>query len=363
MKEELLAQLALEQIDGIGNKVGKLLISYCGSAAQVFKEPKAKLLKIPGIGQHLVNMIKETNGISKAEEILINTEKIGAKLFHYTHPEYPSRLKLIPDAPTFIFKQGNGQNNAPRTLAIVGTRKATVYGKSITEKIVADCSMLDVQIISGLAYGIDIQAHKSALEHHISTIAVLAGGLDRIYPSQHKKYAYEMQAKGAIISECAPGVKPDPHLFPARNRIIAGMADAVIIVEAATKGGALITANVADSYNRPVFAVPGNLGNTYSEGTNQLIRSQKALIFTSVNDLIYYLNWDQEQQTKHQDTMISLEGNEKKVYEILMKEGTIEIDLLSIKTQIPINQIASDLLNLEFKNLVKSLPGKKYQAR
>lgn len=362
MSEELVFQISLELIPGVGNRGVKQLMSYCGSASEVFRSSKSKLLKIPGVGEKMAVAIIQSSPFKEAESILLSAEKIGASVLHYTNSEFPKRLKQVPDAPNIIYKKGNGNLNPRRSIAIVGTRKATEYGKSITDKIVADLSSMDVTIVSGLAYGIDIQAHKASLKHNLPTFSILAGGLDRVYPSVHKKYAEEIQEQGAIISESIPGTKPDPHLFPARNRIIAGMTDATIVVEAAGKGGALITANIADSYDRLVFAVPGDVGHTYSEGTNRLIATQRALIYTGVEDLIYHLNWDVEKKSSKPQQIPELTESEQIIYDLLIEnKSPIEIDLIAIKTQITINQVASLLLSLEFKNLVKSLPGKKYQ--
>ncbi|MEO9873038.1 DNA-processing protein DprA [Ekhidna sp.] len=363
MSEELVFQIALELVPGVGNKGTKQLLSYCGSASEVFKSSKSTLLKIPGVGQKMADTIKQATPFKEAEAILTSAEKIGADVLHYTNPLFPKRLKQTPDSPNIIYKKGSGELNSRRSIAIVGTRKATQYGKEITDKIINDLEAIDVTIVSGLAYGIDIQAHKESLKCNIPTVAVLAGGLDRIYPSIHKKYAEEMQEQGGIITESIPGTKPDPHLFPARNRIIAGMTDATIVVEAAAKGGALITANIADSYNRLVFAVPGDVGHTYSEGTNKLIASQRALIYTGVEDLVYHLNWDISSTKETPKVLPELTQREKDIYDLLIENRSpIEIDLISLTTQIPINQVASHLLSLEFKNLVKSLPGKKFGA-
>ncbi|WP_370089716.1 DNA-processing protein DprA [Ekhidna sp.] len=361
MSEELVFQIALELIPGVGNKGTKQLLSYCGSASEVFRSQKSKLLKIPGVGDKMAEAIKHASPFKEAESILMSAEKIGSEAIHYTNPAFPKRLKQAPDSPNIIYKKGAGELNPKRAIAVVGTRKATEYGKRITDKIIADLSSLNVTVISGLAYGIDIQAHKASLKNNLPTIAILAGGLDRIYPSVHKKYAEEMQQTGAIISESIPGTKPDPHLFPARNRIIAGMTDATIIVEAAAKGGALITANIADSYDRLVFAVPGDIGHTHSEGTNKLIATQRALIYTGVEDLIYHLNWDVNNKNEPPKVMPELTEAEQSIYDLLDEnQNPLEIDLIAMKTQIPINQVASHLLSLEFKNLIKSLPGKKF---
>ncbi|MEQ9465768.1 MAG: DNA-processing protein DprA [Ekhidna sp.] len=361
MSEELVFQISLELIPGVGNRGVKQLMSYCGSASEVFRSSKNKLLKIPGVGEKMAEAILHSSPFKEAEDILKSAEKIGASVLHYTNGEFPARLKQAPDSPNIIYRKGNGDLNPKRCIAIVGTRKATDYGRSITDKIVEGLAALNVTVVSGLAYGIDIQAHKACLKNNLPTLSILAGGLDRIYPSVHKKYAEEIQDRGAIISESIPGTKPDPHLFPARNRIIAGMTDATIIVEAAAKGGALITANIADSYDRLVFAVPGDVGHTYSEGTNKLIATQRALIYTGIEDLIYHLNWDVEEKSDKPKVLPDLTKEEQVIYELLNESRSpLEIDLIAIKSQIPINQVASHLLSLEFKNLVKSLPGKKF---
>lgn len=363
MSEELIFQIALELIPGVGSKGTKQLLSYCGSASEVFKTSKSKLLKIPGVGEKMATTIGQASPFKEAERIIEAADKIGAQVLHYTNPLFPSRLKQIPDAPNIIYAKGNGELNPKRTVAIVGTRKATSYGKDITDRLVSELSPLNVTVVSGLAYGIDIQAHKSCLKNNIPTFAVLAGGLDRVYPSVHKRYVEEMYEIGGSITESHPGVKPDAHLFPARNRIIAGMTDATIVVEAAAKGGALITANIADSYGRHVFAIPGDVGHTYSEGTNKLIAIQKALIYTGIEDLVYHLNWDlitgKKSETKH---VIDLSKEEQVVYDLLVTaESSIDIDSMANRTQIPMNKLASILLQLEFKNVIKSLPGKKYK--
>ncbi len=362
MSDFTLDLLALRLVPGLGDKNIKQLVSYCGSPTEVFSTSKAKLSNIPGFGDKTAEIILNHRTNKGAEAIINAAHKKDMIVLNFLDKSYPKRLKQVMDAPTILFKKGNGDLNPPRTVAIVGTRRATTYGKEITARIVADLQSLDVQIISGLAYGIDIEAHKSAMKNTMSTISVLAGGLDWIYPSIHKKYAEDMQNNGAILSESVPGTKPDPHLFPARNRIIAGMADATIVVEAAEKGGALITANIADSYHRTVFAVPGDIGHTHSVGTNKLIRSQKALIYTGAEDLMYHLNWsDDSGNLKKHVELPGLTDEEKNLYELLQENQTpLEIDIISMKAQIPINQVASLLLGLEFKNLVKSMPGKKY---
>lgn len=362
MSDHVLDLLALTLVPGLGDRNVKQLISYCGSPSEVFKSNKKKLESIPGFGAKKVSIILNHQTHSEAESILKEVEKKNQEVLTYLDSDYPQRLKLAIDTPTILYKRGSGNLNPARTVAVVGTRRATEYGKEATRKIVDDLKALGAQVISGLAYGIDIEAHRAALKNGSSTVAVLAGGLDRIYPSVHRKHADEMLADGAILTESPPDTKPEAHLFPARNRIIAGMADATIVVEAAEKGGALITAKIADSYNRTIFALPGNIDHTYSVGTNKLISSQVALIYTGINDLKYNLNWEELSDTPEvKKELPELTDQERTVYDLIDgNNGPIEIDRLAIKSQIPINQMASLLLGLEFKNVIKSMPGKKY---
>ncbi|MEQ8470810.1 MAG: DNA-processing protein DprA [Marinoscillum sp.] len=360
--EEKLYQVALELIPGIGDVNAKNLIAYCGSASAIFNSKTSQLQKIPGIGPEKIQILKSSKFLEKAEAILNAASKKGVAVHHYTDVTYPVKLKQVVDAPNIIYSKGE-ISKWTRILAIVGTRNATEYGQAVTEKIVETCKSVDCVIVSGLAYGIDITAHRAALKNQIPTIAVLAGGLDKVYPSIHKKYADEMIENGGVVSENPLGIKPEAHFFPARNRIIAGMADAVIVVEAAKKGGALITANIADSYNRPVFAVPGDLNNKYSEGCNFLIRNQKALLYTGVNDLKYHLNWDDQSDPSKQTVDVSsLAQEDQKIVKCLLEfKAGLPIDELAWRTQISINQLAGNLLNLEFQGLIKSLPGKKFK--
>lgn len=360
--DEKLYQLALDLIPGIGDVNAKNLISYCGSASAVFQSNVSQLQKIPGIGPDRIESLKSSTYLSQAEDIIKSCEKHHISILHYTDKSYPRKLKQVSDSPNILYAKGN-VNNWSRVIAVVGTRNATEYGQAVTTKIVEDCKALNLVVVSGLAYGIDITAHRAALKADIPTIGVLAGGLDKIYPSLHKKNAEEMLINGGLLSENPPGTKPEAHYFPARNRIIAGMSDAIIVVEAAKKGGALITANIADSYNRTVFAVPGDLNNKYSEGCNYLIRNQKALLFTGVNDIKYHLNW--EEGTTGQSSTRDYEALPEEDFKIVTllsehKDG-LAIDELSWRTQIPVNQLAGHLLNLEFQGLIKTLPGKKYK--
>ncbi len=363
MEHNLIHFLALQLTPGIGNTNAKHLVSYIGDPEEIFQANARKLHRIPGIREKSVKSILKRETFTKAEEILKDCERQNIKILHYTSKNYPNRLKSIIDSPSILYFQGNGDLNPENTISIVGTRKATQYGRDVTESMVRGLKPYGATVISGLAYGIDIESHRRSLEMGLPTFAVLAGGLDKVYPKSHLGETQQMMENGGILSEYPPGTKPEAPLFPARNRIIAGLGDATVVVEAGVRGGALITANLADSYNRPVFSVPGNLDQPFSIGCNRLIRSQKALAYTEVKDLVYYLNWEMgtEQDEKKQVDISNLDEYQKSVYQILSEHlQGIAIDELSWKSQIQINQLATVLLSMEFDGYVKCLPGKKY---
>ncbi len=361
-----LSFLALHFIPGIGDYLVKQLISYCGSAEQVFKAPKGKLLKIPGIGEVTAEAIKTGNTFHQAEKEFKKAEKEETEILFFTDKKYPQRLKEIEDAPSLLYYKGNANLNHPKSVAIVGTRQATDYGKEIVSQIIENLKPHDAIIVSGLAYGIDIQAHKQSLKNELATLAVMGSGIDVIYPAVHKEVAKKITNHGALLTENHFGTKPDAHNFPSRNRIIAGLCDALIVVEAAEKGGALITAEIANTYNKDVFAVPGSLGNTYSEGCNKLIRNNKAVIYTSIKDLEYHLNWSVDEAQSDTKGKIDFDfsyynEDEQKILSILKdKNGPMMIDELTVRSSLSPSQLASLLLTLEFSNVVKQLPGKQF---
>lgn len=362
MHNELIYKLALSLIPGIGGYTFKQLISYCGGAKEVFNAHPARIQRIPGIGTHTISLLRNNSSLSKAESVLKLCESQGVKILFHSDIEYPARIKNIPDAPAVLYFKGNCNLNSARAISIVGTRKASSYGIEVCKQIVKDLKKNNALIVSGLAYGIDITAHKEAIKEGLPTIGVLAGGLDKIYPASHKVHTEKMILNGGILSEHPPGTVPDAPKFPARNRIIAAFCDAVIIVEAAKKGGALITAELANGYNKDVFSVPGSIYSTYSEGCNRIIKEHKANIFTSAADLEYYLNWDEERiaDKKIEINFDELENEEKSIIRELKEKNSIIIDQLAWNTQIPVHKLASILLNLEFRGMINSLPGKKY---
>jgi DNA processing protein len=364
MDQTRLSLLALHFIPGIGDYLIRQLISYCGSADKVFKTPRGKLLGIPGIGDITANAIRNGKPYKVAEDEIRKAEQSGVKLLFFIDDDYPSRLKRINDAPTLLYTRGNIDFENPKTVGIVGTRKATTYGKACVDNLVAELVAHKATIISGLAYGIDIHAHKQAVKQNLPTIGVMGSGIDVVYPSIHRDTVSKMSVNGGIVTEHPFGTKPDAHNFPARNRIVAGLCDAIVIVEAAAKGGALITAEIANSYNKDVFAFPGNIGQNYSEGCNNLIKTNKAFLITSVKDLEYLMNWDLDAPPlRKTPTDLSLYNvTERTVIETLLENGNEQmIDELSWKCGLNVSEVASTLLMLELKGVIAPLPGKKFK--
>ncbi|SKC59919.1 DNA-processing protein DprA [Ohtaekwangia koreensis] len=365
MDQNRLALLALHFIPGIGDYTIRQLVSYCGSAEKVFKTPKGKLLKIPGIGKITADTISNELPFKNAEKELKIAEKENTRLIFYTDKDYPYRLKLVSDAPSLLYVKGNVDFENTKSVAIVGTRKSTDYGKHRVEELVESLVAHQASIISGLAYGIDILAHKQALKKNLPTLGIMGSGIDVMYPAIHADTAQKMLTNGGLVTENPFGTKPDAHNFPARNRIIAGLCDALVVVEAAEKGGALITAEIANSYNKDVFAFPGNIGQSFSEGCNNLIKSNKAHLISSVKDLEYIMGWNAHEQLvpkKEAFNLESYEPDEQAVLKVLLLNNhQLMIDELSWRSGFPMSKLASILLGLEFKNTISTLPGKVYK--
>ena len=364
MDQNRLSLLALHFIPGLGDYLIRQLVSYCGSADRVFKIPRGKLLKIPGVGTVTADAITQGKPFVLAEKELLRAQKEKVDLLFFTDENYPSRLRQVNDAPTMLYAKGTVQLENPKTVAIVGTRQSTSYGRECVESLVRDLVPHGALIVSGLAYGIDIHAHKQALHYSLPTVGVMGSGMDVIYPASHRDVAVKMMDNGGLLTEHPFGTQPDAHNFPARNRIVAALSDAVIIVEAAEKGGALITADIANSYNKDVFAMPGNVRQSHSAGCNNLIKSNRAHLLTSIRDLEYIMNWDAQSKSVKKEP-VSFEGfspEEQRIIQALLdNQKQLMIDEISWRTNLPISQIASLLLTLEFKGIIASLPGKIYK--
>jgi DNA processing protein len=362
--EILKYQIALTLIPGIGDIVGKKLVAYCGGVEAVFKENRNALLKIPSIGNATVNSILSQKVLHRAEEEIKFIEKNRIQPLFYTDKKYPARLLNCEDSPLLLYYKGNTDLNASRVIGFVGTRKATSEGRTNCEQFIEGLKTKEVLVISGLAYGIDSYAHKAALQNGLPTIGVLGHGLDRIYPAQNKNLASSMLDNGGLLTEFKSRVVPDRENFPKRNRIVAGMCDAIVVVESAKKGGALITAGLANSYNRDVFAIPGRINDEYSMGCNMLIKSNRAALAESAKDIAYIMGWDDiKVNVKPQrDLFLQLTDQQKIIYEIIIDAKEISIDKLVIESNLPSSKVSSALLILEFEGLIQSLPGKLYKA-
>lgn len=365
-KNDLKYKIGISLIPGIGPVNAKKLVAYTGSIEGVFSESGKNLKKIPGIGSQLAKNITNKSILSKAEEEVEFINEYKIQTYFYLDKNYPERLKHCEDAPVMLFQKGKCNLNKQKVVSIVGTRNATQYGKNFCDDFISALQKNhpETVIVSGLAYGIDVTAHKSALRHKMETVAILAHGFKTLYPSAHRPIAKKIVNQGALITEFLSKDLPEKNNFVKRNRIIAGLADATIVVESGPKGGALITADIANSYNRDVLAVPGRTTDKWSKGCNQLIISNKAALLENVSDLEYMLGWEvnkNEPASIQKELFAELNKEEQSIVHILKENGDLTIDQISIKIQFPVSKVSSLLLGLEFKGIVKSLPGRLYK--
>ena len=361
--QDLLYEIALTRVPNIGVRLAKILIANCRGAQAVFEESKKNLLKINGIGQRHADSIILSDPLHEAEANVKFLEDHECRISYYLNDStYPQRLLQYDDAPILLYHRGTSDLNEIRTVGIVGTRKPNNYGKSQAEQLVEELKHLNVQIISGLAYGIDSIAHQSSITHHIDNIAVMGTGLDKIYPAQNRKLAQQLQQNGSLLTEFLINTVPDRENFPLRNRIIAGASDAVIVIQSASKGGSLITAEYANSYHKDVFALPGRVSDEMSAGCNKLIKTNKAHLIESAQDIAYIMRWDDETPKPNKQIKLfeELSDIERSIVDYLRNQEEITIDQIHYHTQLKPSELASNLLNLEFKGVIRSLPGKKY---
>ena len=358
----LIHKIGLTLIKSVGHVIAKSLLEHFGTAEAIFKATRKELLQIPGIGPVTADQILANDALKIAEEQLKFIKKHKVDVLFYTDDNYPKRLKNCFDAPVLLYYKGTADLNHGRIISVVGTRKATEYGRQLCKQLAVTLADYDVVIVSGLAYGIDIAAHKESLYQNIPTVGVLAHGLDRIYPPLHQPIAQKMVLNGGLLTEFSLHTNPDKENFPKRNRIIAGLADATIVVEATAKGGALITADIANSYHRDVYAFPGKTTDVSSEGCNFLIKTNRAALINHAKDLVYYMGWHEVKPKKTEQTqlLIGLSNEEQKIVDLLQR-SSLRIDELSLQTEIPQSKLAMHLLNLEMQGILISLPGKMYK--
>jgi len=343
----------------------KKLISHCGSAKNVLKEKRHILEKINGIGGFTIRYLFDKENLKAAEKELDYLQEKNIETLYFADENYPVKLKHCIDGPILLFKEGNFNMENKRIISIVGTRNITSYGRGFCENFVADLKEFNPVIVSGFAYGVDICAHKAAMKNNLTTVGVLAHGFEDIYPKNHKKYIAEMKKEGGFLTDFWHNDELIRENFLKRNRIVAGISEATIIIESADKGGSLVTADIANSYNRDVFAVPGRSSDNFSKGCNDLIRRNKAAILTSASDLIEMLNWDlgnNKQTVIQKQLFVELNEVEQLIYDFLIENGKELLDVIAISCKLPIYKTTTILFNLEMKGVVKPLPGKLFEA-
>ncbi len=365
--DERVYQVALNMLPGIGPVSAKRLVSHCGSAGEVFRQKKNQLLKIPHIGEAIASALKNKEVLLKAEKELDFCRKKDIRILFYLDKEYPNRLKQCYDSPAILFFQGNISLDYKRIVSIVGTRKVTPYGETLTEKLMNDFAEQNILVVSGLAYGVDICAHRAALNVGLPTLGVLAHGLDLLYPSAHKSTAKKMIGQGGLLTDFPSGTKPEPENFPMRNRIVAGLCDATIVIESGESGGSMITAEFSNNYNRDVFAFPGRVGDLYSAGCHKLIKKNKAALVESAADILTYMGWDEattkSKSAKQSELILPMDADQEKIVGTLRDQGNVYIDEICSSSGYAMGKVSAILLTLEFAGVVKSLPGKFYRLQ
>ena len=363
--QQKIYQAAIWMVPGVGDFISKQLIAYCGSAEAVFKANYRKLKQIPGIGDKTARDILAHRSFDAAESLLKECENAGVTPVHFTDTAYPSRLRQILDSPAFLFLSGNVELEYKKVVAIVGTRRASDYGRTIVEEIITGLVPHNPLIVSGLAYGIDIQAHKSALQNNLATVGVIAGGVNNLYPAVHREVARKMMKNGGLLAEFSPETMPEAHHFPERNRIIAGMSDAVIVVESKKRGGSLITADIAHSYDRDVFAIPGSPKDELSRGCNWIIKDQKAVMIETADDVIEWMNWEgkRREDQKTMELFSDLDPTELSIVEKIRENGEVHQEDLIDSIDLSFSELSSVILSMELKDIIVSRPGKIYRLK
>lgn len=365
MESELLYQLALTFIPNIGPVQAKTLLQHC-NAEEIFHAKKSYLEKIEGIGPIRASSITAFKNFSEVEDEIKFIEKYKIKPLFLTDAAYPKRLLNCYDSPTLLYYRGEADLNAQKIIAIIGTRKHTDYAKQVTEKLVKELTAQSITIVSGLAFGVDAIAHKSAVKNDLPTVGVLAHGLDQIYPPEHAGLAKDMiKHGGGLLTEFRSKSKPDKHNFPTRNRIVAGMSDATIVIETEIKGGSMITAELANSYNKDVFAFPGKVTDTKSTGCNYLIKNNKAMLLTDAEELLQVMGWENKVKNKKEkrnqrELFVELTEEEKIIISILREKETVDIDEINNKSGLSSSAVAGAMLSLELQGIIVAKPGKLY---
>ena len=362
-EEKLLAILRLQKCKAVGDILAKKLIVNVGDVSQIFKEKATSLSKINGIGNHVLKNLFNEENLKLATQELKYIKDNAVSYSYFLEDDYPNNLQHCIDSPILLFKDGNLDLSNQKIISIVGTRNMSSYGRDFCNKLIEDLAQYNPIIVSGFAYGVDICAHKAAVKNNLQTIAVLAHGLEQIYPKVHKKYINQVNENGGFLSEFWHNEAPLRENFLKRNRIVAGISKATIIIESAVKGGSLVTADIANSYNKDVFAVPGRTTDLYSKGCNNLIKNNRAFLLNSAEEIVKMLNWDLNEKPKtiQPQLFLELNENEQKIYDLLHKKGKQLLDVISLECNIPIYQLSAILLQMELKGVSKPLPGKMFE--
>lgn len=363
-EEKLLAVLRLQKSKAIGDILAKKLIVNVGDVAQIFKEKPTTLQRINGIGSHVIKHLLDSKNTFEAERELAYIKKNNIEYTYFLEDDYPKNLHNCIDSPILFFKDGNINFNNDKIISIVGTRNMSSYGRDFCIKLVEGIAEFNPIIVSGFAYGVDICAHKAAIKNNLQTIAVLAHGFEQIYPKVHKKYINQVNENGGFLTEFWSEEQPLRENFLKRNRIVAGISKATIIIESASKGGSLVTADIANSYDRDVFALPGRVTDVFSKGCNSLIKNNQAHVLTSANDIVKMLNWDLSEQAKkpiQKQLFVELNFEEQILYDYLLKNGKQLLDIIALECNIPLFQLSAILLKMELKGITKPLPGKMFE--
>ncbi len=364
-ENDLLYTLALQHVPNIGDITAKRLIAHCGSAEAVLTEKKQNLLKISGIGMVTISDLFKTHHLREAEKEIDFIKENTIKVSYFEDEYYPDKLKHCIDGPLLLFQSGQINIEEQHIISIVGARKITTSGIAFCENLVEQLAIYNPIIVSGFAYGTDITAHKAAMKHNLQTIGCLAHGLNQIYPKVHKKYMVDMEKNGGFFTDFWSSDTFDKNNFLKRNRVIAGLSQATIVIESAEKGGSLVTADIANSYNRDVFAVPGRTTDSQSVGCNNLIKHQKAHMLTTPLDVPYILNWQLEDDKKpaiQKQLFVELDATEKVIYNYLKENEKQQLDIIALNCGLPIFKVSGTLLNMELKGVVRPLPGKLFEV-
>jgi DNA processing protein len=356
-------KIAFSKLHGIGPVRAAQIISKIGSPEELFSNSLKTIWQETGLSKSILKAMKKEEALESAENQHNYNLKHGINCHFFLDKDYPRRLKQCGDPPIIIYSKGKMELNHSKVVSIVGTRNLTNYGSKILHELIESFKNEQIQIVSGLAYGVDILAHRLCIEHGLETIGVLGHGLDRIYPFKHRSTALEMMENGGLVTEYMINTNPDRENFPMRNRIVAGMADATIVIESKIKGGSIITAELANDYSRDVFAFPGDVDRPFSEGCNDLIRKQKAHLITSGNDFLTFMNWKESKKKQVQQKQLfhDLTSEEGKIVHLLEIESELHADVLCMKSGITPSQMNVHLFNLEMANVIQQLPGKRFK--